>query len=71
MLCAVTSARMFGLTVGLIGLLIHLGGLESFGLGYLRPFDRAEIGGVVLRRRLKEETYRDPGLRPENLRKQE
>ncbi len=64
-------AGLFGLTVGLIALLLHLGGLQSFGLSYLRPFDRAETGGVVLRRRLKEEVYRDPGLRPEDLRKQD
>ena len=64
-------AGLFGLTVGLIALLLHLGGLQSFGLSYLRPFDRAETGGVVLRRRLKEEIYRDPGLRPEDLRKQD
>ena len=64
-------AGLFGLTVGLIGLLLHLGGLQSFGLSYLRPFDRAEIGGVVLRKRLNREKYRDPGLRPEDLRKQE
>lgn len=69
-ICAAV-AGLFGLTVGLIALLLHLGGLQSFGLSYLRPFDRAETGGVVLRRRLKEEKYRDPGLRPEDLRKQD
>ena len=69
-ICAAV-AGLFGLTVGLIALLLHLAGLQSFGLSYLRPFDRAETGGVVLRRRLKEEVYRDPGLRPEDLRKQD
>jgi len=69
-LCAAV-AGLFGLTVGLIALLLHLGGLQSFGLSYLRPFDRAETGGVVLRHRLKENKYRDPGLHPEDLRKQE
>ena len=64
-------AGLFGLTVGLIALLLHLSGLQSFGLNYLRPFDRAKTGGVVLRRRLKEENYRDPGLHPEDRRKQE
>jgi len=68
--CA-AAAGLFGLTAGLIGLLLHLGGLQSFGLSYLRPFDRAETGGVILRKRLKEEVFRDPGLRPENSRKQE
>ncbi len=54
MACAAV-AGLFGLTVGLIALLLHLGSLQSFGLGYLRPFDRAETGGVILRRRLKKE----------------
>lgn len=52
-------AGLFGLTVGLICLLLHLGGLESFGMSYLRPFDRARTGGVVLRRRLKLEHNRE------------
>ena len=63
-------AGLFGLTVGLIGLLLHLGSLSSFGLGYLRPFDRAETGGVVFRRRLIREKFRDSALGPEDLRKQ-
>ena len=44
-------AGLFGLTVTLIILLVHLGGLSSFGRSYLRPFDRAAAGGVVMRRR--------------------
>lgn len=63
-------AGLFGLTVGLIALLLHLSGLSSFGLSYLRPFDRAETGGVVFRRRLTKEKFRDPALRPKDLRKQ-
>lgn len=63
-------AGLFGMTVGLIGLLLHLSGLSSFGLGYLRPFDRAETGGVVFRRRLVREKFRDEALNPEDLRKQ-
>lgn len=63
-------AGLFGLTVGLIALLLHLGSLNSFGLSYLRPFDRAETGGVVLRKRLAHEKFRDPGLGPEDLRRQ-
>ena len=56
--------------MGLIALLLHLGSLESFGLSYLRPFDRAQTGGVVLRKRLSQEKFRDPALKPENLRRQ-
>lgn len=63
-------AGLFGLTAGLIAMLLHLGGLESFGLPYLRPFDRAEVGGVVLCRRLVEEKYRDRALQPEDNRRQ-
>jgi len=64
-------AGLFGLTVGLIAMLLHLGSLQSFGLSYLRPFDRAETGGVVLRKPMKENKFRDPGLHPEDSRKQE
>jgi len=67
--CA-SVAGLFGLTAGLVALLLHLGSLESFGLSYLRPFDRAETGGVVLRKRLAQEKYRDAGLAPEDLRRQ-
>lgn len=51
-------AGLFGLTAGLIALLLHLGGLATFGLGYLRPFDRAATAGVVLRRRIRSEAQR-------------
>ena len=68
-ICA-SLAGLFGLTVGLIVLLLHLGGLESFGVSYLRPFDRAETGGVVLRKRLAMEKYRDAALRPQDVRRQ-
>ena len=68
---AAAAAGLFGLTVGLIVLLLHLGSLESFGRSYLRPFDRAETGGVVLRKRLVKEKFRDPGLKPDDLRRQQ
>ena len=68
-LCA-SLAGLFGLTAGLIALLLHLGSLDSFGVSYLRPFDRAETGGVVLRKRLAGEKYRDAALRPQDLRRQ-
>lgn len=56
-LCA-ALAGLFGVSVGLIALLLHLGSLETFGMSYLRPFDRAASGGVVLRRRLKTQAAR-------------
>ena len=49
------AAGLFGLTVGLIALLLHLGGLQSFGRSYLHPFDRAGTGGVILRKRLQQQ----------------
>lgn len=67
---AASVAGLFGVTVGLIALLLHLAGLESFGLSYLRPFDRGETGGVILRKRLVKEKFRDPGLGVEDLRRQ-
>lgn len=63
-------AGLFGMTVGLIALLLHLAGLESFGLSYLRPFDRGETGGVVLRKRLIKEKFRDPALGVKDIRRQ-
>lgn len=63
-------AGLFGVTAGVIAMLLHLGGLASFGLGYLRPFDRAQTGGVVLRKRLVKEKYRDAALNPQDIRRQ-
>ena len=68
-ICA-ALAGLFGLTVGLIVLLLHLGGLQSFGLSYLRPFDRGVTGGMVLRPRLVRNKFRDPALKPEDLKNQ-
>lgn len=67
---AAAVAGLFGMTVGLLALLLHLAGLESFGLSYLRPFDRGSTGGVVLRRRLVKEKFRDPALGVKDLRRQ-
>ena len=48
---AACAAGLFGLSVAFLALLLHLGGLNTFGLGYLRPFDRGTTGGSILRRR--------------------
>lgn len=45
-------AGLFGLSAGLIALLLHLGSLQSFGRSYLQPFDRARVGGVILRKKI-------------------
>ena len=67
---AAAAAGLFGLSVGLIALLLHLAGLSSFGLAYLRPFERGTIRGVLLRKRLIKEKFRDPALDTEDLRRQ-
>lgn len=53
-------AGLFGMTVGLIVLLLHLGTLESFGLSYLRPFDRVRSGGVILRHPIQGKKEQNP-----------
>ena len=55
---------LFGLTAGGLCLLIHLGGLESLGRPYLAPFARVSGLKMLLRRRLRDQKYRDPALRP-------
>ena len=45
-------AGLFGVTVGGIGLLIHLSGLTSLGQPYLAPFSEGNIPGI-LREKLK------------------
>lgn len=62
-------AGLFGVTVGLITLLIHLSGLTGLDVPYLSPFSRGK-GIHLLRRRLKTEKFRNEELRPENRRKQ-
>ena len=57
--CA-SVAGLFGLSVGLIALLLHLSGLQSFGRSYLRPFDRTATGGVILRKRLRYQQKEEP-----------
>jgi hypothetical protein len=45
-------AGLFGVTVGAIGLLIHLSGLTSLGRAYLSPFSEGEVPDI-LRSKLK------------------
>ena len=45
-------AGLFGVTVGVIGLLIHLSGLTSLGRAYLAPFSEGEVPDI-LRSKLK------------------
>lgn len=68
-LCAVLLG-LFGLTVGLICLLLHLGALTSCQKPYLAPFSSASGEGAVLRRRLITKKFRDPDLHPRDKRNQ-
>ena len=62
-------AGLFGVTLGVIGLLIHLSGLTSLDRPYLAPFSQ---GGTpsVLRSRLKDQKYRPGAWNPEDRRNQ-
>lgn len=62
-------AGLFGLTVGLLALLIHLSGLTCLGAPYLHPFSR--VWGIhLLRSRLTRQKQRDPALHPKDRRNQ-
>ena len=60
---------LFGVTVGAIGLLIHLSGLNSLGVAYLAPFSDGSTPSI-LRQRLKAQKMRSVRLRPEDGRNQ-
>lgn len=62
-------AGLFGVTAGLVALVIHLSGLTCLGVPYLFPF--SGMGNPsVLRRRLNQNKYRDLYLEPEDRRNQ-
>ena len=60
---------LFGVTLGAIGLLIHLSGLTSLGKDYLAPFSRGTAPGI-LRNKLKNQTHRPSQFDPEDRRNQ-
>lgn len=62
-------AGLFGVTVSLIAMIVHLSGLTSLGEPYLAPFSRGE-GGGLWRVRLKTNKFRDDALHPEDRRNQ-
>lgn len=62
-------AGLFGVAVGWILLLIHLGGLKSLGLPYLAPFSQIETTGI-LRSQLVKNKLRPKSLKPLDRRKQ-
>ena len=59
---------LFGLTAGLILLVVHLAGLNSLGVAYLAPYATGQ--GSLLRSRLVKDKQRDPELHPEDGRNQ-
>ena len=67
---AASLAGLFGLTLGAICLVVHLAGLESFGISYLAPFSGVGGARALLRPRLVREPLRDPLLRPLDRRNQ-
>ena len=61
---------LFGVICGAIALLVHLSGLESFGIPYLAPFSGMRGAQALLRPRLNRQKFRDPNLHPEDMRNQ-
>lgn len=55
-------AGLFGVTVGAIGLLIHLSGLTSLGRAYLAPFSEGKAPDI-LRNKLKDQKKPSDGYR--------
>ncbi len=62
-------AGLFGVTAGVLMLIVHLSGLTCLGVPYLAPFSGVR-GASVLRRRLFEDTQRNPDLHPVDGRNQ-
>ena len=60
---------LFGVTVGLIYLLIHLSGLTCLGVAYLAPFSQMEDVEVI-RKRLLLRKFREKRLKPKDGRRQ-
>ena len=62
-------AGLFGVTVGLIALVIHLSGLTSLGMSYLAPYSRWRDMSLLRPRHFKRKK-RNPALHPEDRRNQ-
>ena len=59
-------AGLLGVSIGLVFIILHLATKKSLGVPYLRFF-----APTLLRKRLKNEKYRDERLNPQDKRKQE
>lgn len=60
---------LFGVTLGAVGLLIHLSGLESLGVSYLTPLSQGTVP-PLMRSRLKNQKFRDANWNPVDRRNQ-
>ena len=60
---------LFGVTMGAVGLLVHLSDLESMGVAYLAPFSNG-TPPEILRRRLKHSKLRNSLWKPQDRRNQ-
>ena len=63
------AAGLFGVTAGLIALIVHLSGLQCLGTAYLTPFPGSGKS-PVLRERLVLDKFRPLHLHPRDWRKQ-
>lgn len=63
------TAGLFGVTLGLIALSIHLGGLTSLDVPYVSPFQTDEQNGI-LRPRMREKLFRKERMNPQDKRRQ-
>lgn len=56
-------AGLFGVTAGLLMLIVHLSGLTCLDVAYLAPFSNVR-GASILRKQLYKDTQRNPDLNP-------
>ena len=67
---AAAFAGLAGVIAGFLCLLIHLAGLRSMGLPYLKPNRNSMEGGGILRPLLKRSKMRNENLKPQDRRNQ-
>ncbi len=67
---AAAFAGLAGVAAGVICLLVHLIGLHSMGLPYLKPNRKSMEGGGILRPLLKKSKQRNENLKPQDGRNQ-
>jgi len=63
-------AGLVGVAAGAACLLVHLAGLKSLGISYLKPNRNSMEGGGILRPLLKKSKLRNQSLKPEDERNQ-